>query len=331
MNNKKIILIVSTIFLTLIYFSFCSEVLAGTLNYSWFCGGGELDNPDIAQPTYTSPQVSSDTNYTCTLTVTDSTTGLSDYDTVNIFVINFSKPDKPIGEESWDHCSIQGLSVPVFQWDYTGENPQSASQVKIYGENTLDTGELSCPSTCISYTPSYGWVSDNLDWGQTYEWQVRVKDNQDTWSDWSDLDSFTMPSHAYPWPDFTHTPPLPNTGEEVMFTDLSDCYSSPGNTKYSCQVGEEAIQYQWDFDYIPAEGFTVDSIEKGNTTTVYSAAGDYEVRLKIIDSTLTPAGSCVGNGDSPIGATTPLPEWKEISPVSWLKNLFARLTEAIRF
>jgi hypothetical protein len=243
-------------------------------------------------------------------------------------------PDPPgpeDGGELWDHCSIQGLSIPIFQWTYSdpGGNPQLASQVKVYGEANLDTGELSCPATCTSYHPSYEWINDNLEWGQTYNWQVRVKNNQGIWSDWSSLNSFTMPSHAYPWPDFSHTPPIPRTEETVSFIDSSECYSSSGNDKYSCQAGEEFIQYQWDFDY--GEEFTVDSTNKGNTTTTYSAPGSYEVRLKIIDSTLSPSGYCISGGDSPVGSTLPLPEWKEISPISWLKNFFASLSEFLKF
>jgi hypothetical protein len=333
MNDKKTTLIIFAVMITFVGFGFAQEVLA-SLIFSWSCTGGDLDNPNIAQPTFTAPQVSENTNYVCTLTVTESTTGLSDSDTMNVLVIDTAeKPDQPVGRELWDHCSVQGLSVPVFQWTYSdsGGNPQSVSRVKIYGETTLDTGELSCPSTCTSYAPSYGWISDNLVWGKTYEWQVRVKNDQGVWSEWSDLDSFTMPLHAYPWPDFIHTPPNPGTGEEVMFIDTSKCYHTSGNTKYPCHIGEEAIQYQWDFDYIPEEGFTIDSTNKGITTTVYSDPGSHEVRLKIIDSTLSPAGSCTGKGDSPVGSTLRLPEWKEIPPVSWLKNLFANLSEFVKF
>jgi hypothetical protein len=306
MTRKKRILIIFAAFVASTFFNFGGEVLAGTLNYSWTCTGGTLDNPNIAQPTFTAPFVPNDTNYTCTLTVTDDSTGLSGFDDMIVLVKDIvSGPDKPKGEEVWDHCSIQGLSIPIFEWNYSdpNDNPQSAFQLRVYGEDTLDTGELSCASTsCTSYHPPSEWINDNLEWGESYIWEVRVRNDQGAWSQWSDFESFTMPLHAYPWPDFIHEPPIPSIGEEVVFTDLSECYSFPGNVKYSCQESEEEdIRYRWDFNFIPSEGFTIDSTDKGNTITTYSAAGSYEVRLKIIDMTLSPLGSCTGAGDSPVG------------------------------
>jgi len=55
------------------------------INYHWSCTGGTLSNPNIAQPVFYSPIVSSNTTYTCTLTVTDSH-GASDSDSTNILV-----------------------------------------------------------------------------------------------------------------------------------------------------------------------------------------------------------------------------------------------------
>ena len=56
-----------------------------SVSYSWTCNGGTLSNSNIAQPVFYAPIVSSDTTYTCTLTVTDSH-GASDSDSVNILV-----------------------------------------------------------------------------------------------------------------------------------------------------------------------------------------------------------------------------------------------------
>jgi hypothetical protein len=40
-------------------------------SYSWTCDGGTLSNSSIAQPIFYGPIVSSNTTYTCTLSVTD--------------------------------------------------------------------------------------------------------------------------------------------------------------------------------------------------------------------------------------------------------------------
>lgn len=72
-----------------------SVVLAGAgsdpdgdpITYSWSCTGGSLSNRYIAQPTYTAPQVTQDTYYTCTLTVSDNK-GLTDSDSMQVTVRN---------------------------------------------------------------------------------------------------------------------------------------------------------------------------------------------------------------------------------------------------
>ncbi len=46
-----------------------------SLTYSWNCTGGSLSNSQTPQPTYLAPAVTSDTDYTCTFTATDSRNG----------------------------------------------------------------------------------------------------------------------------------------------------------------------------------------------------------------------------------------------------------------
>ena len=55
------------------------------ITYNWSCNGGTLSASNIAQPTFFGPIVSSNTNYTCNLTVTD-THGASASDSANILV-----------------------------------------------------------------------------------------------------------------------------------------------------------------------------------------------------------------------------------------------------
>jgi len=42
-----------------------------SLSYSWSCTGGSLNNSSILQPVYTAPSVTADTDYACTLSVSD--------------------------------------------------------------------------------------------------------------------------------------------------------------------------------------------------------------------------------------------------------------------
>ncbi|MDD5145870.1 MAG: PKD domain-containing protein [Candidatus Pacebacteria bacterium] len=55
------------------------------VSFSWYCNGGNLSNSNTNRPTFFAPSVYQDTNYTCTLTVTDSH-GLSNSDQMNVFI-----------------------------------------------------------------------------------------------------------------------------------------------------------------------------------------------------------------------------------------------------
>jgi hypothetical protein len=259
---------------------------------------------------------------TYTITCTGPGGSASDSVTVNVSAAFNQRPDKPTGAVvTLNNCLIQELSTPIFQWSpYSdqddvppGADPQTFTEIKIYGETTLDE-TIPCPCS-NNYSPPSGWITSNLLWGESYSWQVRVKDSNDNWSEWSDLNSFTMPDHAFPWPDFSHTPQNPSVGQVVTFTDKSKCYSSID--EYDCKYGGVSIQYAWDFDYDTPPDFT-DSYNKGDATTTYSQlkTPGYEVRLKITDNTLFgPDNYCIGKGDSPVGIGLPLPKWKEVPPI----------------
>jgi len=62
-----------------------SDPDGNNITYNWSCNGGTLSASNIAQPTFFAPIITSNTTYTCTLTVTD-THGASDSDSVNILV-----------------------------------------------------------------------------------------------------------------------------------------------------------------------------------------------------------------------------------------------------
>ena len=160
-------------------------------------------------------------------------------------------------------------------------------------------------------------VGSEINFNTPYYWWAKVYDNQGNDSGWVAGPSFTTDAHAYPYPDFTHTPQNPSAGQVITFTDTSDCYSSPGNTEYDCQDDSlGVIQYAWDFDYDTPPDFT-DSYNEGDATTTYSQpkTPGYEVRLKITDNTLPgPDNYCIGKGDSPVGISPSLPNWTEVPP-----------------
>lgn len=56
-----------------------------SISYSWSCNGGALSNYNISQPTFTAPNTYGQTNYNCSLTVTDNY-GASNSDNITIYV-----------------------------------------------------------------------------------------------------------------------------------------------------------------------------------------------------------------------------------------------------
>ena len=236
--------------------------------------------------------------------------GTSDYKVITSFSFN-QPPNKPSNlYETWSHCSVQKLSIPIFHWTYSDPDgdPQAASHLKIYGETTLDTGEISCPSTCLSYTPLPGWIRDNLNWNKTYSWQVKVKDDQGNWSEWSDLNYFTMPVHAYPWVDFDWSPERPSVNEVVQFIDQSEVYGG-------------AIKFSWAWTF--QHGNPPDSnLQNPTTTFAVIEPGGNEVTLQVCDST----GYCC-SGSKKVNITLPLPEYREVPPVIWLKKFLAMVSD----
>jgi len=99
-----------------------------SLTYSWSCTGGSLDDSSKLQPVYTASEVSADTNYTCTLTVSDSHGATcSDSMTVTVKNVNIpptcdAGPDKEVFEgqsivlEGSTNCGDTGAPCPACQY-----------------------------------------------------------------------------------------------------------------------------------------------------------------------------------------------------------------------
>lgn len=268
----------------------------------------------------------------------DSQGGIDD-DCLDTVVCNGlpDKPGVPLGYpagESWDHCVFQELSLPTFHWTYSDPegNPQVAYEIRIDNDSdftVVDGDEYRCGGqTCsggssIAYTPVSADWSDWMAWNRANWWIVRVQDNYSNWSPWSDANQFVTPLHPYPSPDFTHEPSIPTAEEEVLFVDSSVCYSA-GPTPYLCK-NNLATRYQWDFEddlSIDCDS-NINSQCRGNATTTYIESGNYLVRLNVTDD----LGACDTTGDTPISTSLPLPEYKEVPPIIWLKKLFASFIE----
>jgi len=263
----------------------------------------------------------------------------SDTDIAPIFIEKSanSPPNKPTSEGvTWSGGCAYVIAIPTFQWIYDDpdDDPQAGYQIRVRansnfpvdGQNNpiLQPDEFKCGGQVCSAENQYtyfspipqewiGWAAHNTN----YYWTVRVKDNLDNWSEWSDPCSFNTPAHTYPEPDFTHDPETPSAGQEVTFIDDSVCYDT-NNSPYSCK-DNAGNRYLWDFGDGNSCDSNINSGCRGDVTHNYEVQDDYTVTLFVTDN----LGTCDTNGDTPVSIRLPLPEYKEVPPIIWLENLFA--------
>jgi hypothetical protein len=222
----------------------------------------------------------------------------------------------PLGENAycWSYSGYCGKVIPKFTWDsepgQTGyeiwlDKDDSSVSEPVEFKHEADYAGPTDPPHSFVLNPVWGY---ELEFGETYYWKVRTKDNGANWSEWSDIGSFATDAHAWPCPDFIPNPLSPAVDQVVHFIQdgvypyedyESICY--PGGVGQGCDGISTA--YSWDF------GNGEFSTEKGNTTTTYSVSGVfYTIRLEITHDLKT----CACERDVSIGL--PFPVWIEIKP-----------------
>jgi hypothetical protein len=246
-------------------------------------------------------------------------------------------PEKPEPEDSqaegiengieWNHCAWEcgrGFTPQVavgtqitFHWIFSDPDGDEQYGYEIWLDNDPDfsgskfnyiaTGKSSSYTLDLREDLEGDWLLE-LAWNEKYYWKVRVSDGQ-AWSDWSEPVSFKMPAHANPSPNFEIIPESPSVGEVVEFNQReSRCYNGG---EFFCEEGGTNIKYFWDFGKSNGETSTL----KGNPTTTYDNPGEYTVKLKITDTSLTHSPNyCECKKTLKIEKALPLPEWKEIPP-----------------
>jgi hypothetical protein len=217
----------------------------------------------------------------CTSTLPDEG-GPSDYKVMTSIVLN-QPPLAPTGlNVTWDHCAFKGISIPTFNWSTSSDpdgDPQGGYEIKWNGTSKLVEG----PGNAYALTSD---EARNLEWGKTYNWQVRVKDKHGNWSDWSATSTFTMPLHAYPWVEFSWTPMYPRKWDAVTFENESDLFDEISTSLWTFQDGDPS---------------SISVPDLSSVTTYFSEEGTKKVTLTITDSD---GYSCSKVRDVNVGATT---------------------------
>lgn len=237
--------------------------------------------------------------------------GPSDYKVTS--TLNES-PNQPGSlSETWDYCDFGGVQVVntntsiILNWQYSDSEGDFQTAYEIWVDDNINFPDPKF-NNLVEHTPLSGpdfsytlylaadeegdWLAQ-LAWGAAYYWKVRVRDEEGGWSDWSVTDSFTMPAHAYPKPDFSWIPLSPIPGEPVAFTNETTFYN-----------GESS--YSWTFQDGDPDTF----IEKDPPPVTFSPAGDKQVTLTATDS----AGYSCPPREYTIIVSFHLPTWREITP-----------------
>jgi hypothetical protein len=245
-------------------------------------------------------------------------------------------PTNPPGSLLWAEpidCCFHPDATGAFHWTFTDPDgdTQAWYNIQIDRTGSSDFADLLIDFSANSGSQIYTPVGRPFAWNANYYWRLMVQDNRGASSAWTYPPSTTSPAgqpfnpgNPWPWPGFSYKvngedPELAcgNTGCDSVSINVGDSITDILNATSFCPSG---CNYSWDF----GDGTT--SLQANPDDHAYNTGGNYTLRLTASDSS-NPTHFCEMELLVRVGSLqdTP-PKWKEISPFSWLRNLWASVS-----
>lgn len=166
--------------------------------------------------------------------------------------------------------------------------------------------KVECPTagcdTTLDNFSNNDLPSDNIEYGRTYNWRVRVKDSVGMWSAWSNVFTRTTIAHQYPHPKFSWFIENPSAAEEVKFTNLGTEFKTGGNSELLCDDTTPTCTFHWAVS--PAS--TISDDTASSTRITFPERGTYTVTLDVTDGDVYTCST-----STQVNPTYRLPTWRE--------------------
>jgi hypothetical protein len=244
---------------------------------------------------------------------------VADYKVETSFVFNNPPIATNLTVALLDPC-IYSLPTKL-SWSFSDPDGDARGAYWVQVDDNSDFSSLEINSDKVYSSSSEAYIASGLPYNNTYYWRLMVWDDKGGNSDWicpggiCPGSPFDTPSHAWPCPDFSWSPPSPSAGEITQFCavwepgvcleDKSTCYNTSGAIPSPSCFDKSFL---WSFSPDTVEYATGTSPTSKNPRVKFLTQDSYTATLEITDD----LGTCPI--DWPVNVTFPLPEWQEVAP-----------------
>lgn len=209
------------------------------------------------------------------------------------------------GIDGYGYCNTSTPPTIHLSWKYSSQTDHNYKVADLQVSEYSNFAELLIDARGLGEgeSPVYDYTIDNseeigIDFGEQYHWRVRVRDENEKWSDegeysWSESTFETDIKRASV--DFSYSPSEPYLEESVHFNNQT-------------QKGDSTIEgWSWDFGSYYAHPSRYSSEE--NPSVEFTQEGEHDVVLEVEDES-----GVICSSSSTINAGVEIPEWEEIDP-----------------